>query len=260
MQPRAMKRLIPRPIKVAIRSFMESLPVGIEVRRRAPKWAAARDRLSYQTPSGFLKIEPTEQVLDVGGGGHPFNRASLVVNYSLVSHSNVRYESTVTPMVLADVHRLPFRDNSFDFVYCSHVLEHVDSPIDACAELMRVGKRGFVETPSISKDLLFAWARGLHKWHVVRSGGSLCFFEYTERQMDGIGSSAWKDVVFGKWHNSLQEAFWESQDLFNILFGWEERFSVFVFHLDGTVDALNSTVNYPMEIAPIQSDRPVSTE
>jgi len=37
---------------------------------------------------------------------------------------------------------MPFPDKSFDFVYCAHVLEHVDDPIRACREIMRVGKRG----------------------------------------------------------------------------------------------------------------------
>ena len=251
-----MKRLIPRPIKIAIRSLLDNIPVRVQVRRKAPKWAAARDRLSYQSASGFLEIGPTEQVLDVGGDSFPFHRASLVVDLSLLSYRNVHYATTRTPMVLADIHQLPFRDNSFDFVYCSHVLEHVDKPIDACVELMRVGKRGFIETPNISKDLLFAWARGMHKWHIVRSSGGLCFFEYTERELDGIGSSAWKDIVHGKWHTPLQEAFWKNLELFNVLFGWDNKFPVFVFHLDGTVDALNASVNRPAARAPTQSCQP----
>lgn len=45
------------------------------------------------------------------------------------------------PLVLADVHGLPFRDRSFDFVYCCHELEHVSNPIQASREIVRVGKR-----------------------------------------------------------------------------------------------------------------------
>ncbi|MDA0737398.1 MAG: methyltransferase domain-containing protein [Nitrospirae bacterium] len=42
----------------------------------------------------------------------------------------------------------PFEDKKFDFVFCSHTLEDVRDPIWVCQELMRVGKAGYIETPS----------------------------------------------------------------------------------------------------------------
>ena len=53
---------------------------------------------------------------------------------------------------------LPFRDTTFDFVYCSQVLECVKNPLAACREIMRVGKRGYIETPTLGKDTLFTWS------------------------------------------------------------------------------------------------------
>jgi hypothetical protein len=35
-----------------------------------------------------------------------------------------------------------------DFVICSHVLEDVRDPLWVCREMMRVGRRGYVEVPS----------------------------------------------------------------------------------------------------------------
>jgi SAM-dependent methyltransferase len=40
----------------------------------------------------------------------------------------------------ADIHNLPYEDGTFDFVLCSHVLEHVDDPVRATAEIKRVLK------------------------------------------------------------------------------------------------------------------------
>lgn len=61
-----------------------------------------------------------------------------------------------------------FRDKEFDFVYCSHVLEHVRDPAKACAELMRIGKRGFIETPTRGKDLWLGTAAvSNHRWAVI---------------------------------------------------------------------------------------------
>src|SRR5690606_21706638 len=40
--------------------------------------------------------------------------------------------------VKMDVHDIPFPENSFDVVFCNHVLEHVEDDLKACAEFNRV--------------------------------------------------------------------------------------------------------------------------
>jgi hypothetical protein len=42
----------------------------------------------------------------------------------------------------------PFADQSVDFVICSHVLEDIRDPLWVCREMMRVGRRGYIEVPS----------------------------------------------------------------------------------------------------------------
>lgn len=44
--------------------------------------------------------------------------------------------------VKMDVHSIPFPDNSFDVIFCNHVLEHVDDDKLACSEFNRVLKPG----------------------------------------------------------------------------------------------------------------------
>ncbi|MCA0933164.1 methyltransferase domain-containing protein [Lutimonas saemankumensis] len=44
--------------------------------------------------------------------------------------------------IKADILNLPFEDNSFDFVLCNHVLEHIDDDQKAMKELFRVMKKG----------------------------------------------------------------------------------------------------------------------
>ena len=46
------------------------------------------------------------------------------------------------PFRVVNIENTPYDDKEFDFVYCSHVLEHVSEPARACEELMRIGKRG----------------------------------------------------------------------------------------------------------------------
>ncbi len=52
--------------------------------------------------------------------------------------------------VKMDVHSIPFPDNSFDVIFCNHVLEHVDNDLVACAEFNRVLKPsgwGILQSP-----------------------------------------------------------------------------------------------------------------
>lgn len=41
-----------------------------------------------------------------------------------------------------DLHQIPLEDNRFDVVFCNHVMEHVDDPIQCMKELYRVMKPG----------------------------------------------------------------------------------------------------------------------
>lgn len=42
--------------------------------------------------------------------------------------------------VKMDIHKMPFEDNSFDVVFCNHVMEHVEDDIKAMQEIYRVMK------------------------------------------------------------------------------------------------------------------------
>jgi ubiquinone/menaquinone biosynthesis C-methylase UbiE len=46
------------------------------------------------------------------------------------------------PLILADACNLPFKDDTFDCVICSEILEHIPKPERAVAELSRVLNRG----------------------------------------------------------------------------------------------------------------------
>jgi len=61
---------------------------------------------------------------------------------------------------------LPFKDNEFDFVYASHVIEHVDDVSFFINELKRISKQGYIELPSLLEDNLVLSANSTedHKW------------------------------------------------------------------------------------------------
>jgi SAM-dependent methyltransferase len=55
--------------------------------------------------------------------------------------------------VKADICNLPFEDNSFDFILCNHVLEHIPDDTKAMQELYRILKPGGTGIFQIPQDL-----------------------------------------------------------------------------------------------------------
>src|SRR5262249_12849961 len=108
----------------------------------------------YPTSDGermgkILDIRPADRVLEVGGGFYQFPRADVVTDISF-SDSGGRNGAQLLfrercTYVECPAEALPFKDKEFDFVYCSHVLEHTLDPARGCAELQRVARRGYLE-------------------------------------------------------------------------------------------------------------------
>lgn len=60
--------------------------------------------------------------------------------------SNLDYTSADLVSPIADLHfdimKIPLEDNTYDWVICNHVLEHVESDIEAMKEILRILKPG----------------------------------------------------------------------------------------------------------------------
>lgn len=81
------------------------------------------------------------RVLDVGG-----HRARIRGQFRFseldASRTVVNIAPSAEPDVLADAHRLPFGDASWDAVVCAEVLEHVAEPATVVSEIARVLRPG----------------------------------------------------------------------------------------------------------------------
>ena len=68
--------------------------------------------------------------------------------------------------ILVKSKELPFKDKQFDFVYASHVIEHVEDVSFFIKEIQRISQKGYIELPSLLEDNIVLSHNSLydHKW------------------------------------------------------------------------------------------------
>jgi SAM-dependent methyltransferase len=142
-------------------------------------------------PAVVEAARAAKTALDVGGWFQPLNAATHVLDIN--PYQTRRADDALDPQnverftretwVTRDACKAPwpFPDKFFDFSFCSHLLEDVRDPLIVCAELQRVSRSGYIETPSrlreiFSKERLFRLKTALgrfpsigfphHRWYV----------------------------------------------------------------------------------------------
>jgi SAM-dependent methyltransferase len=190
-----------------------------------------KNRIDYQRELIDFSFDKDDKVLDLGSGNNPFPYATHLVDLYAEDNFHRGGEKLVTderPIYNADICALPFADKEFDFVYCSHVLEHVEDPMKACSEIMRVGKRGYIETPTRLSDMMYNFSY-LHQWHVELSGTTLIFMKYSERDRRGTGTNYFVEQQLNTYDNPFKSIVFNNRDIFCNMLLWENNFDCYVF-------------------------------
>ncbi len=102
-------------------------------------------------------------ILDIGCSIAAVEFAQTVAD---IQNFSKFYEEKNKKFVLIKDKTLPFSNNQFDFVYASHVIEHVDDVSFFISELKRISRQGYIELPSMLEDNLVLSKNNIddHKW------------------------------------------------------------------------------------------------
>lgn len=130
------------------------------------------NRIAWSLRRIYCPVKKDDLVLEVGSGGNPYFRANILCDAYLDTKERF-YVPLIKdrPIVIASGENLPFKDNAFDFVIASHVLEHSIEPEKFLNELQRVAKAGYIETPDAVMERLTHYT--FHRLEITERNGEL---------------------------------------------------------------------------------------
>ena len=139
------------------------------------------DKVAHVPPD-----EGPHPVLDMGCGRFPVPGADFAADHEPCGFDSPEMrEKLEGRFVKCDIHDLPFADQAFGFVHCSNVLEHVGDPGRAFAELERVGRHGFAESPTGFRE---RWVThpDAHRWIIRWQNGEIAAVQPTQLRIAGV--------------------------------------------------------------------------
>ena len=118
-------------------------------------------RSSKKYINKLLKDKQSWNILDIGCGYNAHDQATVVCDIKDLSsfYKNKNFVKLTNNI-------LPFKNKEFDFVVCSHVIEHVKDVTLFIKELERISSKGYIELPTILEDNLVFENRNDHLWHM----------------------------------------------------------------------------------------------
>jgi methyltransferase family protein len=190
-------------------------------------------------------ILPNDRVLEIGPGATPHPRSGIFLEKRFPEPEAIRHRGGLAavqlnrPVVYYDGGKFPFRDHEFDYVICSHVLEHVQDIELFLAELTRVAPRGYLEFPTVFYEYLFNFPEHRNLLHyrddvvlwMPKSETRLFDFELIQSFLCSTLEAGYDEVI-----QSLKECFFE---------GFEWQSSIVVTHVFNLTELIPSKIVIP---------------
>lgn len=134
----------------------------------------------YSSLISLAKTLKAESILDAGCGegftmdkliqnqmgkrveGVEYSKEAIALGKKLFPHLTIRQGS---------VYNLPYKDNSFDLIICTEVLEHLEEPAKAIKEMLRVSKKYLII--SVPNEPFFMLSNFLRGKNLLRLGNDV---------------------------------------------------------------------------------------
>lgn len=178
-------------------------------------------------PEKIISIKKTDRVLEIGPGAHPHPRSDEFLEKVFDEAEALAQSGHSRPADLSKkVHfytgeRFPFDDKSFDYIICSHVIEHV--PINELesfiSEMKRVSKRGYIEFPTVFYELVNY--EPVHIWLMNFRDGKMIFMDKKLFVSNNVHKVI--RMLFYSNDNYLRTSFKRYKELFFIGFEWNNE-------------------------------------
>lgn len=173
-------------------------------------------------------IEQGDRVLEIGPGADPFHRSDVLLELELPDEQEYvkqfghdRKLVTNKPVVFYDGTKFPFKDKEFDYVICSHVLEHVPDIEGFLAEVFRVSKKGYFEYPLITYEYLHNI--GAHLQYLKWNGKKIHYLKKKDSPLEYFKPV--QEIFFATLTNGYDEFYTRLPEFFFEGFEWFEPFA-----------------------------------
>ena len=159
----------------------------------------------YRTGNSKTKIAFNTKwlVMDLGSGHNPHPRANVLVDKFFLDDTERSGQELVLPQnkafVVADACAMPFKDKIIDFAICSHIAEHIEDLEKFFLELIRIAKKGYLETPSKIAEILRHAPN--HRWLIYKKGNKIVCSPASEKYPLGQFGKLFFSLYF---YNNIQ--------------------------------------------------------
>ena len=160
-------------------------------------------------------IKPGDFILEIGSGDNPNFHSHVLVDkfFEPTPHrKNTPMKVDYRPIIIGDAQRLPSKDKVFDYVICSHIIEHIPNVEAAFKELMRVSKAGYIEMPSVYAGNIVG-KHDFHLWNIFFDGKTLFLNRKTPENISRYINPDVYDFFFA-------DIFWEYIEMFYLRYEW----------------------------------------
>jgi SAM-dependent methyltransferase len=155
-------------------------PTGLRKHAKCPQCRSLeRHRLQYLVARSVLAGLPTSQMTMLHFAPEAFMRGFFSKQFGKYETADLHMRGVDHKV---DLQRLPFADSTYDFVFASHVLEHVPNDRKAIQEIRRVLNRNgiaMLPVPLVSKSTVEYSEPNPHESYHVRAPGFDYFDRYT---------------------------------------------------------------------------------